>query len=254
LTAEVELAERAARRAGEVLLTYFGEPAQGLEQKSSRNDPVSDADREAERTISELLAAERPDDGLLAEEGSAREGSSGRRWIVDPLDGTVNFLYGIPYWNVSIALEDADGMAVGVVHDPNRGETFRAVRGGGAELDGRPLRVRSPRTLDRALVGTGFGYERERRGAQGAVLADLLPQVRDIRRTGAAALDLCWLAAGRLDGYFEHGLSPWDWAAGRLMVEEAGGSVVELPGDPPGLSVASSPELAATLASIAGEL
>ena len=155
---------------------------------------------------------------------------------------------------MSIALEDAEGMAVGVVHDPNRGETFRAVRGGGAELDGTPLRVRSPRPLDRALVGTGFGYDRERRAAQGDVIARLLPQVRDIRRTGAAALDLCWLAAGRLDGYFEHGLSPWDWAAGRLMVEEAGGSVVELPGDPPGLAVASTPELAATLAGIAGQL
>ena len=252
MTADLELAERAARRAGEILLTYFGRPPEGLERKSSRNDPVSDADREAERAIVDLLAAERPEDGLLAEEGSSREGSGGRRWIVDPLDGTVNFLYGFPCWGVSVALEDAEGMAVGVVHDPGRGETFRAVRGGGADVDGTPLRVRAPRDLDRALVGTGFGYDRERRAAQGAVIARLLPQVRDIRRTGAAALDLSWLAAGRLDGYFEHGLSPWDWAAGRLMVEEAGGSVVELPGDPMGLAAASTPELAAALAEIAG--
>jgi myo-inositol-1(or 4)-monophosphatase len=254
LNADLELAERAARTAGEVLLTYFGRPPEGLERKSSRNDPVSDADREAERAIVGLLASERPGDGLLAEEGSSREGSSGRRWIVDPLDGTVNFLYGFPCWGVSIALEDADGMAVGVVHDPTRGETFRAARGGGAELGGSPLRVRSPRTLDRALVGTGFGYDRARRAAQGALMAQLLPQVRDIRRTGAAALDLSWLAAGRLDGYFEHGLNTWDWAAGRLIAEEAGGSVVELPGDPPGLAAASTPELAAALAEIARTL
>jgi myo-inositol-1(or 4)-monophosphatase len=237
-----------------MLLTYFGRPPEGLERKSSRNDPVSDADREAERVIVGLLAAERPDDGLLAEEGSSREGSSGRRWIVDPLDGTVNFLYGLPCWGVSIALEDAEGMAVGVVHDPARGETFRAARGGGAQLNGSPLRVRTPRNLDRALVATGFGYDRERRAAQGALIARLLPLVRDIRRTGAAALDLSWLAAGRLDGYFEHGLNPWDWAAGRLIAEEAGGTVVELPGDPAGLAVASTPDLASALAEIAAHL
>jgi myo-inositol-1(or 4)-monophosphatase len=254
LSHDLELAERAARVAGEMLLTYFGRPPEGLERKSSRNDPVSDADREAERVIVDLLAAEHPGDGLLAEEGSSREGSNGRRWIVDPLDGTVNFLYGRPCWAVSIALEDAEGMVAGVVHDPTHGETFRAARGEGAELNGSPLRVRTPRNLDRALVGTGFGYDHERRIAQGALVARLLPLVRDIRRTGAAALDLSWLAAGRLDGYFEHGLNPWDWAAGRLIAEEAGATVVELPGDPAGLAVASTPELAATLAEIARTL
>jgi myo-inositol-1(or 4)-monophosphatase len=226
-----------------VLLAYFGRAPEGLDSKSTRTDPVSDADREAERAIRELLTAERPDDGLLAEEGSRAPARSGRRWIVDPLDGTVNFLYGLPAWAVSIALEDEDGMAVGVVHDPSRGETFRAARGGGAQLNGHELHVRHCERLETALVATGFAYLRERRVAQGELVRELLPRVRDIRRAGAAALDLAWLAAGRLDGYYERGLNPWDWAAGRLLVEEAGGAVAELPGDPAGLVAASPPLL-----------
>jgi myo-inositol-1(or 4)-monophosphatase len=200
---------------------------------------VSDADRAAEDTIRELLAAERPDDGLLAEEGSRAEAASGRRWVVDPLDGTVNFLYGLPAWCVSVALQDEDGGAVGVVHDPLRDETFRASRGGGCSLNGSTVRVRQPADLSRALVATGFGYDRERRVTQAEVVQRVLPQVRDIRRAGAAALDLSWLAAGRLDGYWERGLRPWDWAAGRLLVEEAGGAVAELPGEPLGLAAAN---------------
>ncbi len=215
---------------------------------------MSDADREAERVIQELLAEERPDDGLLAEEGAQSEGSSGRRWIVDPLDGTVNFLYGFPVWGVSVALEDADGMAVGVVYDPTRDETFRAVRGEGADLNGRPLRVRERRELRAALVATGFSYDPERRAAQAELIARMLPEVRDIRRAGAAALDLAWLAAGRVDGFLEHGLKPWDSAAGRLLVEEAGGVVERLPGEPPGLAAAGTPELLAALVEHAGAL
>jgi myo-inositol-1(or 4)-monophosphatase len=166
----------------------------------------------------------------------------------------VNFLYGLPAWGVSVALEDADGLAVAVVHDPLRGETFRAARGAGAELNGEPVRVRAPREPERALVATGFSYDRERRAAQAEMLARLLPRVRDIRRAGAAALDLATVAAGRIDGYVEHGLSAWDWAAGRLLVEEAGGTVLALPGEPAGLAAASTPELAAALAALAGEL
>ena len=237
-----------------MLLEYFGRPPEGLDTKSSRTDPVSDADREAERAIRELLAAERPEDGLLAEEGSRSEAHSGRRWIVDPLDGTVNFLYGFPVWGVSVALEDADGIAVGVVYDPCRDEAFSAVRGGGAELDGRPLAVRGPRELRSTLVATGFSYDSGRREAQAELVAGLLPRVRDIRRAGAAALDLAWLAAGRLDGFFEHGLKHWDWAAGRLLVEEAGGVSEPLPGDPPGLAAASTPALLAALVEHAGAL
>jgi myo-inositol-1(or 4)-monophosphatase len=228
--------------AGDVLLSRYGGPVVGLGRKSSVTDPVSDADRAAEEAIRELLAAERPDDGLLAEEGSRAETASGRRWIVDPLDGTVNFLYGFPAWCVSVALQDDEGGAVGVVHDPLRDETFRASRGGGCSLDGSRVRVRQCDDLSRALVATGFGYERDRRVMQAEVVRRVLPSVRDIRRAGAAALDLSWLAAGRLDGYWERGLSAWDWAAGRLLVEEARGVVAELPGEPYGL-VAASPAL-----------
>jgi myo-inositol-1(or 4)-monophosphatase len=222
-----------------VLLGRFGEPAEGLGHKTSDTDPVSEADREVEQLIQELLAAERPEDGLLAEEGARSHAESGRRWVVDPLDGTVNFLYGLPAWCVSVALEDSDGAAVGVVHDPLRDETFRAVRGGGCELNGAAVRVRDGDTLEAALVATGFSYESERRAEQAALVSRVLPRVRDVRRAGAAALDLAWVAAGRLDGYYERGLKPWDWAAGRLLVEEAGGAVAELSGEPLGLAAAN---------------
>ncbi|HYP47993.1 MAG TPA: inositol monophosphatase family protein [Thermoleophilaceae bacterium] len=239
MSQDLELAERLARAAGEVLLGYFGRPPEGLDSKSSDTDMVSDADREAERAIVELLRTERSGDGLLGEEGAHSEGSSGRRWIVDPLDGTVNFLYGFPAWAVSVALEDERGLAVGVVYDPLREEVFAAARGEGARLNGAPLRVSGRHALERAMVATGFSYEERRRERQAEVVARLLPQVRDIRRAGAAALDLAWLAAGRVDAYYERGLHPWDWAAGTLLVTEAGGAVEELPGDPPCLLAAS---------------
>jgi myo-inositol-1(or 4)-monophosphatase len=218
----------------------FGGPAQGVEVKSSSTDMVSDADREAETAIVELLRSERPDDGLLGEEGTDEEAASGRRWVIDPLDGTTNFLYGYPAWAVSVALEDADGALVGVVFDPARGELFAAERGAGAVMNGRPLHVREGAPLERALIATGFGYEADRRARQAEVLRQVLPAVRDIRRAGAAAIDLAWVAAGRIDGYWERGLKRWDWAAGRLLVEEAGGEVRELVGEPHGLVAASA--------------
>ena len=247
MNADLELAERAARAAGEVLLSYYGRPPEGVESKSSATDLVSDADREAERAIRELLEAERPQDGLVAEEGSRAEAASGRRWVVDPLDGTINFLYGFPAWAVSVAIEDADGALVGVVHSPIHGETFRAVRGEGAFLGDRQLHVRPVRPLDQSLVATGFSYERDRRAVQAEAIAKLLPCARDIRRAGAAALDLAWVAAGRLDAFFERGLHHWDWAAGRLLVEEAGGSCAWLDDGWPGLLAASHDELLAEL-------
>jgi myo-inositol-1(or 4)-monophosphatase len=215
---------------------------------------VSDADRAAEETIAGLLRRERPDDALIGEEGASASGGSGRRWVVDPLDGTTNFLYGIPQWAVSVAVEDEDGGLAGVVFAPAAGDLFRAERGGGAELvrgvvglveAGRaavPLHVRDGMPLERSLIATGFGYDADWRERQARTLVGVLPHVRDIRRAGAAALDLAWLAAGRLDGYWERGLSDWDWAAGRLLVEEAGGVVAELPGEPHGL-VAAGPAL-----------
>jgi myo-inositol-1(or 4)-monophosphatase len=247
VNADLELAERAARAAGEVLLSYYGRPPEGVESKSSATDLVSDADREAERTIRELLETERPQDGLVAEEGSRAEAASGRRWVVDPLDGTINFLYGFPAWAVSVALEDADGALVGVVHSPIHGETFCAARGEGAFLGERALRVRPARPLEQSLVATGFSYEPDRRAVQAEAIAKLLPRARDIRRAGAAALDLSWVAAGRLDAFFERGLHHWDWAAGRLLVEEAGGSCAWLDDGWPGLLAASHDGLIAEL-------
>jgi myo-inositol-1(or 4)-monophosphatase len=197
--------------------------------------------------VLEMLRAERPDDGVLAEEGSRSESDGDRRWLVDPLDGTTNYLYGYPAWSVSVALEDGDGDLCGVVHDPVRDETFRAARGRGCELNGEAVRVRDHGSLDTALIATGFGYTAERRAEQAGALAGILPHIRDIRRAGSAALDLAWVACGRLDGYFERGLSPWDWAAGRLLVTEAGGEVRTLPGEPPG-TVAAGPALCGALA------
>jgi myo-inositol-1(or 4)-monophosphatase len=208
---------------------------------------VSDADRDAERTIKELLAAERPGDGLLAEEGGRAESESGRRWVVDPLDGTVNYLYGVPVWAVSVALEDDDGGILGVVHDPVHGETFTAIRGEGALLNGKPIRVSGCDRMELALVATGFSYEEERRVAQAEIARALLPRVRDIRRAGAAAIDLAWLAVGRYDAFYERGVKRWDWAAARLVAEEAGAVTGNLPGDPPGVIAAASGELFAEL-------
>lgn len=233
---------RAARAAGELLLSRVGGPV-AVERKSSRTDLVSDADRESERLIAEVIRSERPDDGLMGEEGANRLGDSGRRWIVDPLDGTTNFLYGFPAWSVSIALEDGEGTAVGVVHDPSRGETFRAARGGGAHLNDKPIGVTGCDNLELALVATGFSYGAERRAAQAEVLARVLPRVRDVRRPGSAALDLAYFACGRVDAYYERDLKPWDWDAGRLIAREAGGAVQDLDGNPPALVAAATPEL-----------
>jgi myo-inositol-1(or 4)-monophosphatase len=247
MSSDMELAERAAQAAAEVLLSYYGRPPQGVDSKSSETDLVSDADRAAEQVIRELLEAERPEDGLIAEEGSRSESESGRRWIVDPLDGTVNFLYGFPAWGVSIALEDEQGLALGLVLDPVRPELFAAVRGEGATLDGAPIRVSGRTELGRALVATGFSYEAERRAGQAELLLTVLPRVRDIRRAGAAALDLCQVASGRVDAFYERGLQRWDEAAGRLIIEEAGGVVKELGGEPAGVMAAGSPELLSSL-------
>lgn len=193
-----------------------------VETKSSLTDMVTEMDRAAERLIVERLQAERPDDAILGEEGADHPGTSGVRWVIDPLDGTTNYLYGFPSYGVAVAAEiDGDSVA-GVVFDVVHGETFSATRGGGSWLGGRRLQITGPPTLATALVGTGFGYDADRRAQQGDVVRRLLPNVRDIRRAGAAALDICWVAAGRLDAFYEVGLAPWDWAASSLVAFEAG--------------------------------
>ena len=246
----LQLAVSTASAAGALLLDRFGGPASGVDHKSSATDPVSDADRDAEALIVSALRSAFPEDGLLGEEGAERAGTSGRHWIVDPLDGTVNYLYGNPAWGVSIACADADGMLVGVVYEPTSGSLFSARRGAGAWLGEQRLAVNSAVPLERALVATGFSYHAAERTVQATVISDLLPRVRDLRRGGSAALDLAAVAAGRVDAFFEHGLKSWDRAAGELLVTEAGGVVIDLApagGLPGGLVAASNAELAATL-------
>jgi len=218
------LAREAAGAAGAILLERFGGRQDAVRTKSSSTDLVGEADLAAERAVRALLAERRPDDGILGEEGGDMGGSSGLRWVVDPLDGTTNYLYGIGQWAVSIACEDGEGALVGVVLDAVRGEEWAALRETRVELNGVPLRARRepPPPLAEALVGTGFGYEAEARVRQAEVIARVLPCVRDIRRGGSAALDLAWTAAGRLDAYFERGTQPWDEAAGALVCREAG--------------------------------
>jgi myo-inositol-1(or 4)-monophosphatase len=243
----LDLAERAARAAGALLVERFAaaDGAGDVRTKSTPTDLVSEADLAAERAVRALLREARPDDAIRGEEGDDQPGGSGLAWIVDPLDGTVNYLFGNPQWAVSVAVEDGEGTLAGVVLDPLRGEAFRAARGQGAWVGGERLRPRAARPLEQALVATGFAYAADRRARQAQVLAGLLPQVRDVRRAGSAALDLAWTAAGRLDAYYEHGLNAWDWAAGALACAEAGLAVEPLPaaeGLPAGLLVAA-PEL-----------
>jgi myo-inositol-1(or 4)-monophosphatase len=244
------IAEDAARAAGAVLLERFGGPRREVRSKSTPTDLVSEADIEAERALRGVLSARRPDDAVLGEEGGDRgAGTSGVRWIVDPLDGTVNFLFGIPQWAVSVACEDADGLLAGVVLDPLRDETFAATRDGPATRDGEPVEASGRAELATAMVATGFAYDAEARAAQAAVAARLLPRVRDLRRMGSAALDLAWTACGRYDAFFERGLQPWDRAAGELLCARAGLELRELRPDgvlADGLLVAP-PALAAAL-------
>jgi myo-inositol-1(or 4)-monophosphatase len=221
----LELAVAAARVAGEFLLA--SRPADLIvETKSTPTDVVTQMDTAAERLIAGQIHSQRPDDAIFGEEGQA-EVSSGRRvrWIVDPIDGTVNYLYSLPQWAVSIAAEVDGVVEAGVVLDPSKGELFTALRGGGAWLNGAPITVSGCSDVRQALVGTGFGYDAARRRSQARVLLGVLPEVRDIRRLGAASLDLCALACGRLDGYFERGLNLWDYAAGGLVAAEAGARV-----------------------------
>ncbi len=196
-----------------------------VDTKSTDTDLVTSADRAVEGWLRERLAEARPADAILGEEGDDRPGTSGVRWVLDPIDGTVNFVLGIPSYAVSVAAE-LDGVVVaGAVANPVTGELFRAARGSGAYLGDQRLPGPRQVPVHRMVVGTGFGYSPDRRRRQVAVLASLLDQIADIRRIGAASLDLCYVAAGRLDGYFEVGLNRWDYAAGALIATEAGVAV-----------------------------
>jgi len=225
-----DVAATVAREAGMLLANYAAQHALGTDldvaTKTSLTDPVSNADRASEHHITTALHQAFPADGIITEEGQGEaQSTSGYWWVIDPLDGTVNFLYGIPLWCVSIACVDNSGTVAAAIYHPNADELFTAVRDGGALLNGTPLACANDVPLRQSLIATGFSYEAEAREPQGNELAELLPHVRDIRRGGAAALDLAWVAAGRYTAYFEMTLKTWDWAAGSLLVTEAGGSV-----------------------------
>ena len=224
----------AARAAGRHLLEGFESSPTGVDAKSSHTDLVSDADRDSENAIVSAIRWAFPEDAIVAEEGSLENGGSGRTWYIDPLDGTINYLYGVPHWSVVICLADAHGALAGVVYDPVRDELFRAERGAGAWVSrggGAPRRLRTTAVTDlgRTLVATGFAYVAADREEQARILTRVLGQVRDLRRYGSAALDLSWVGAARFDAYFESVDKPWDWMAGALIVREAGGRVTELP-------------------------
>ena len=224
----LDTAVKVAHEAGKLLLEHFRKPAEGVESKSTPTDLVSAADRASEALILDMIAAERPDDGVLSEEGGGEAGS-GLLWVVDPLDGTVNFLFGIPAWAVSVAVEDENGALVAAVHQPTTGETFTAMRGQGAHLNERAIHVSHRDELSSALVGTGFAYDSRAREVQAVVVSRVLPKARDIRRAGSAALDLAATACGRLDAFYEAPMERWDKAAGILLIQEAGGVVTLLP-------------------------
>src|SRR5256712_1558847 len=217
------LAVGAARAAAALLVERFGGPAAGLRAKSSLTDMVSEADERAERAVVSYIRERRPDDALVAEEGSHATGPSGVHWYIDPLDGTTNYLYGIPHWAVAICCADAHGALAGVVYDPLRDELFSATRGGGARLGDRPIRVSEKADLPTAVVATGFAYVDESRRLQGRILADILGEARGVRRLGSAPLDLAYVASGRFDAYFESVDQPGDWMPGALLVREADG-------------------------------
>jgi myo-inositol-1(or 4)-monophosphatase len=235
----LDLATDAAQRAADLLLDGFERARATVETKSTATDMVSELDRASERLIVSTLLAARPDDGLVGEEGSASPGTSGLRWVIDPLDGTTNYLYGHPGWAVSIAAEDDVGVIAAVVVDPMHRDVFTATRGGGARRNGRAISCSSLDDVSTALVATGFGYAAERRRAQAQVVVELIPRIRDIRRMGAASVDLCSVACGRVDAYYERGLAWWDLAAGGLIAAEAGALVSAIDGGPGGPDAAS---------------
>jgi myo-inositol-1(or 4)-monophosphatase len=245
LTDLLDTALEAAARAAAVLRAGFGQARTAVSTKSSPTDMVSEMDRAAEDEIVRVLAERRPDDGVLGEEGAARAGTTGIRWVIDPLDGTTNYLYGLPAFAVSIGADRAGDVLIGAVVDPCRDETWTAIRGRGSARNGEPLSLPdSPPSLETSLVATGFSYLREQRSRQAERLTQVLPAVRDIRRFGSAALDLCWVAGGRFNAFYEWGLQPWDRAAGELIAREAGAEIDHLPD---GTLIVAGPGLLAPL-------
>jgi myo-inositol-1(or 4)-monophosphatase len=224
----LQLAEEIAIKAGQLLMLR---PSNfELNQKSGALDFATQMDHESEKLIVDAILEARPEDGIIGEEGASRTGSSGYTWIIDPIDGTVNYLYGIPGWCISIAIKDELGSLIGVVHAPSIQMTWKGIRGSGAFCNGTPISCNEPVPLNRALIATGFAYDIERRKPQADFVRELLPKIRDIRRVGACAVDICMVASGSIDAHFEAGVNEWDFAAAGLIAEEAGARVKKIQG------------------------
>lgn len=228
----LDLAMTLAREAGTLAFEGRKSGLSSVGTKSTATDMVTEYDRASERLIVERLRTDRPHDAIVGEEGASYEGTSGIEWCIDPIDGTTNFTYALPNWAVSIGVADQSGPLVGVVYVPPLDEMFTAVRGEGARLNGARISCSSTATLSQALVCTGFSYSAQQRTIQSARVARMIHEVRDIRRFGAAAIDLCYVACGRLDAYFEENLFPWDIAAGALIATEAGCRLGDFRGGP----------------------
>lgn len=246
LTGELlSLAQRIGRDAAAILMDRPAELE--VKTKSTAIDVVTQMDIKVEAFIVEQILAARPNDGLIGEEGADRASTSGITWVIDPLDGTVNYLYDLPGWNVSIGVKDEEGPLVGVVTAPTINSTWWAVRGGGAFFNGNPIHCNDPIEFNRALVATGFQYDVAHRIKQLEDLSSIVPLVRDMRRYGAAAVDLCNVAMGRVDAYYEHGLKEWDWAAAGLIAREAGARFGLYGQAPYQMTLAAGPQLYAEL-------
>ena len=243
----VSLAEEVARAAGALLMQR--PDSFTFTEKSSAVDFATQMDQQAESLIVKSLLAARPDDGIIAEEGAAQPSKSGITWVIDPLDGTVNYLYGLPGWNISIAAKNQEGVIAGVVFAPTINSLWKATKGGGAYLNNKAIKCNDPVNLNLALIATGFSYDLELRKEQGARIQKLIPQIRDLRRNGAAAVDLCYVAMGAVDAYFESSLKEWDFAAGGLIASEAGALISGRTGGSPDgdMVVCAGPSLHAQL-------
>jgi myo-inositol-1(or 4)-monophosphatase len=246
----LKLAQKIGAEAGALLMDR--PPAFEIESKSTAIDIATQMDKKAEAFIVNSILAVRPDDGIIGEEGASVESKSGITWVIDPLDGTVNYFYGLPGWNVSIAAKDKDGAFVGVVTAPTINSMWWATRGGGAFFNGAKIHCNNPIELDRALIATGFQYDVAHRAIQLEDLVKLVPIARDVRRNGAAAVDLCHVAMGALDAYYESGLKEWDWAAGGLIATEAGAIFAQYGQEPTRTTMAAGPELHSLIADLLG--
>lgn len=227
-----DLALKIAREAGDLL---SDRPKKfDLSEKSGALDFATQMDQASEELITNRIKKIRPDDSILGEEGATKSGSSEFTWVVDPIDGTVNYLYGVPGWCISIAIKQGDKAVVGVVHAPSLGKTWSAVLHQGAECNGETIKCNEPIPLSKSLVGTGFSYDLESRFAQGEFFSHLIKRIRDIRRLGACAVDICLVASGVLDAYYEAGVYEWDFAAAGLIAREAGANFLAVPLIPSG--------------------